>query len=302
MMRNLIISLLAGMSLLCSCTEKKKLTGKEVENKLLQENNLLHDITHYDLLRKLCTEINCADSALLSKKIVLSDQYDPSDTNQILLMPFIAGGPAFKSSAYSDIHSRFILVNPGYIREFTSNNTLGDTASFIPVLQLMLLHEVGHFILEKDGAFDSIIANGGLIGQQISNSEPEYLTELKKTELAADSLAISLVKKSLDFRKSSCITNAFNIELIVPGMQFQLAGTRMIENFGSNHIDFLRDPSTTHPNLELRITFMNYFLTESDTLKMLIDNYLYNRTVTPVHRQEYDLRINQQKEKILPNE
>jgi hypothetical protein len=105
--------------------------------------------------------------------------------------------------------------------------------------------------------------------------------------------------KSSDY---NCLNTAFDIQLLVPGMQFQLAGRRIIDNFGSNTINFLHDPTSDHPNLELRITFMNYFLFPSDSLRLMIDNYLYNRTVAPVHRQELDPRIFQGKEKKLPAE
>jgi hypothetical protein len=155
----------------------------------------------------------------------------------------------------------------------------------------MLLHEAGHFILKTTGAFDAIGDN------KPDNSRPEYLTTVKKTELACDSLAIDLVKSNLTNNSISCKSIGFDVQLIIPGMQLNLAGRRMIDNFGAKQIGFLHDPSNTHPNLELRITFMNYFLNRTDALRQMIDDYIYNRTVAPVHNQEFDPRIYQGQKK-----
>ncbi len=75
--------------------------------------------------------------------------------------------------------------------------------------------------------------------------------------MSADSLAIDLVRRNAQTKNQTCANIAFDIELMVPGMQFQLSGMRMIENFGARDIAFLHDPSSDHPNLELRISFMN---------------------------------------------
>jgi hypothetical protein len=209
-------------------------------------------------------------------------------------------GEALRSSAFSDIKNRFVLLNPAYIRGFTVKNSLSGAGSFKPVLELMLLHEIGHFILGKQGAFDQVAsATGKGTGQQVDNTQPEFLTTIKKVELSADSLAIDIVKRRLKPTSRSCLDAAFDIQTIVPGMQFQISGRRMIDNFGAKDIGFLHDPSSDHPNLELRITFMNYFLHPTDSLRLMIDGYIYNRTVAPVHNQEFDSRIFQGKEKEL---
>jgi hypothetical protein len=193
------------------------------------------------------------------------------------------------------------LLNPGFIKEFTLKNTLNDSISFQPVLKLMLLHEVGHFILKKGGAFDAVNGtNIGLTGERTDDTQPEFITSLKKVELSADSLAIDLVKRKLRSNLGSCLNIAFDIERVVPGMQFQMAGRRMIDNFGATQVGFLHDPSNEHPNLELRVTYMDYFLYPSAQLKQMIDNYIYDRTVAPVHRQEFDPRIFQGTEKKIP--
>jgi hypothetical protein len=100
----------------------------------------------------------------------------------------------------------------------------------------------------------------------------------------------------------SCYGVASSVQLVLPGMQFQLFGLRRLDDFGSSTPNLLRDPSNTHPNLELRIAFMNYYLTGLDSQKQMIDDYLYEREVAPIHRQETDPRIFQGMEKILPED
>lgn len=285
------------------CTDKRPPDGSFVENQILAGYDLAKDYSDAPLLQKLIEDINCADSAILGKRMVLAQEFHSWDTTEILLIPFISNGQTLKSSAYSDIANRYILINPGYIRLFALQNTINDTTAYVPVIELMLLHELGHFILNKPGAFDRITdSSQSKIGEQQSASQPEFLTEIKKTELSADSIAIALAKKRLEDKDRNCLDIAFDLEILVPGMQFQLAGRRIIDNFGSRDINFLHDPSNDHPNLELRVTFMNYFLFPNDSLKQMIDDYLYNRTVAPVHRQEFDPIIYQGSDKRLPEE
>ena len=289
--------------LIFSCRQPLPVNGNQVENQIITANNLRRDFTNPDFLQSVLDEVNCADSAMLKKKIVLSDKYHSGDTTEILLIPFTPKGDNYKSSAYSDVAHRYILINPIYIRDFTLKYTLNDTSSFRPVLELMLLHEAGHFLLRKTGYFDVVSdRQGNGLGEQKSNSQPEYLTAVKKVEMSADSLAIDMVKRRLKPENHSCLDIALSIERVVPGMQFMMAGRRAIDNFGAPDEGFLHDPSNNHPNLELRITFMTYFLFPTEERKQMIDNYLYNRTVAAVHRQEFDPQIYQGKEKILPDQ
>lgn len=295
--------MLAGCLLLAACTDPPpQVDGKEFENSVLVSNNLSKDYAFKNMLLSVIENVNCATLILINKKIVLADRFSSTDTSQILIIPFAPNGRTFKSSAYSDIKSHYILINPSYIKEFAIRNTLNDTTSFKPLLELMILHELGHFILKKAGFFDAITESAGsTLGEQKSSSQPEYITTEKRTEMEADSLAIVMVRKNA-VANSKCFDIGFNVELLIPGMQFQMSGRRMIENFGADNIGFLHDPSNSHPNMELRITFMNYFLNPNDSLKQMIDDYLYNRTVRPVQNQLVDPLIYQGLKKILPGD
>ena len=286
--------------IVASCHHDKPPDGLQVELQLLSDNHLSKDYSNLASLEQAISDVNCADSAVLRKKIVLAKDFRSWDTSQILLVPFVSDGVSFKSSAYSDVKNRFIFISPAYIRQFTLKNTLNDSLAYAPVLKLMLLHEAAHFLLNRSGAFDELSASPTKTGQQRYDTEPEFLTSVKKLEMSADSLAIDIVKRKLASKDYNCLGAALDIQLVLPGMQFQLAGTRIIENFPSNSSSFLHDPSNDHPNLELRVTFMNYFLYPSDSLRQMIDDYLYNRTVAPVSRQLTDPRIFQGDEKKLP--
>ena len=284
--------------LFISCNSDQAADGLAIENQALADNHLNRDFTNTQLLEEIIKDINCTALDVLKRQLVLSEKFHLSDTAEILLIPYISNGKNFKSSAYSDIKNRFILINPSYIREFTLKNILNDTLSYKPVLELMLLHELGHFILEKSGAFDEITDDyKSATGEMKDETQPALITTIKKVELSADSLAIDMIKRKLHSIDYNCLSIVFDVERIVPGMQFQLSGTRMVEHFGSSNIAFLHDPSSDHPNLELRITFMNYFLFPNDSLKIMIDDYLYNRTVTPVHQQEFNPQVYQGQEK-----
>ncbi|PSL26364.1 hypothetical protein [Chitinophaga ginsengisoli] len=302
MRQNWIVSLIAIWMIIACNGNVAKIDGKEVENAVLTANDLSKDYSFESMLDSVIEDVNCAVFPIVNKKIVFQDKYASMDTSQILVIPFSPNGKNFKSSAYSNIKSRYILINPGYIKEFAMKNTLNDATSVKPLLELMILHEIGHFILQRTGAFDAI--NDGdstQLGEQQSNLEPEFITSEKKVELEADSLAIVMVRKQ-KVNKYDCLNVEFNIELLVPAMQFQMSGKRMIDNFGASDIGFLHDPNSSHPNMELRITFMNYFLYPTATLKGLIDDYIYNRTVRPVHNQLLDPRIYQGLEKHLPDD
>ena len=56
---------------------------------------------------------------------------------------------------------------------------------------------------------------------------------------------------------------------MLPGMAFQIFGLRTLEAFG-NPIKIFRDPSPSHPNMELRVAFMNYFLYPTPERKQMI--------------------------------
>lgn len=300
----LIITLLIILSLFSCSEDEKAMKGEAFEEQVLLGTGLRKDSSMDSIMKIVLTGINCLSMTDENKKLVLVQDFVPSDTSQILVVPFTTGLKEYGSSAYSDIQNRFIIINPSYIVSFAKKATLNDTTSIKELISLMLLHELGHFKLRIEGAFDAIkdtLSSSVRTGQMKMNTEPEHLTSLKKAELRVDSVAVSMVKKNIMVKDTNCYTCASGIQLMLPGMSFQLFGTRLIEQFGSP-LKILRDPGPSHPNMELRIAFMNYYLFPTDQLREMIDEYIYNREVAPVIRQQADPRIYQGLEKKLSSE
>jgi len=257
-----------------------------------------------EMLTKAFKGINCLSLTAGNRKMVLSSSFDPDDTTSILVIPFTSGFAEYRSSAYSDIKNRFILINPSYIVDFAKRNTLNDSTNMVGLVSLMLLHELGHFITGINGSFDGIVKDSATekrTGEMKMDTEPEYLTTIKRMEMKVDSIAISLIKGSITSKNMDCYGTASDIQLLLPGMSFQMFGMTMLKQFGKQS-KILRDPSSSHPNMELRIAFMNYFLSPTDQLKQMIDEYIYNREIAPIERQQTDPRIFQGQEKILPED
>ncbi len=180
---------------------------------------------------------------------------------------------------------------------FADNYTLGGKDGFETILSLVLLHELGHFAINQNVGFEMTTEKTVLHGQL--PTEPEDMTSLKKVELRVDSLAVKWVAAVGLNPSAQCSSVCMDIQLLVPSMSFMLAGRRMIDDFGNPNIDFLMDSGFSHPNLELRITFMDYYLNPTPKKKEQIDYYIYKRTVEPIHNQELDPRIFQGQEKRL---
>ncbi len=296
-------SFLILLILLSACKDSK-LTGTEFEKQVLEQAGLRKDTSMNEVLIKALEGVNCLSSTVGKRKMILAGIFDPSDSNSILIIPFSSGLTEFRSSAYSDIKNHFVLLNPSYIAAFAEKNTLNDTTNMTGLISLMLLHELGHFITGFDGSFDAIREDSTVVkqtGEIKMDTEPEYLTTIKKREMEVDSIAMSLVKRSVNSMNRDCFSVTADIQILLPGMSFSMFGIRLIDQFGQR-VKILRDPSSSHPNMELRIAFMNYFLYPSDQLKEIIDQYLYDREVTPVQLQLTDPHIYQGQEKILPED
>ena len=284
------------------CSEKKP-TGQEYASEVLSQLGIYQDTTDNNILTHVMAEVNCLSAEVGGKRVVLEDKFIYGDTNLILLIPYSTMLKDLSSPAFSEISNHYIIINPTFIRKFAKESLLNDTTGLPALFKLILLHELGHFKLGFNGAYDApeIKRNNLNLGEQKMDTEPEYLTTVKRREMSVDSMAILMVKKGLSSKDMNCLSPALDVEIMLPGMSFQLFGIRLLDQFGQPN-KILRDPSPSHPNMELRVAFMNYFLMPNDQLKEMIDDYLYNREVAPVHQQEIDPRIYQGTEKILPGD
>lgn len=278
----------------CSTSATAPDEVKLYERSVLEIYSAEKDSAFIDVLSKALRQLNCITEAEYTKSFVLSNNYVAGDSALILVIPFKSILGNRSSCAYSNVGKRFILFNTSMVQEFMAANTSGDSTDLLNVMGFVLLHELGHFVLGKEGAFDEIKSSQSTTGEIDFRTTPEFLTSYKKVELAADSIGAACIKKHRSNSKNlDCFSAASGIEILLPGMQFRLFGLRTLTHFGTSTPNLLKDPSITHPNMELRVAFMNYYLSGLASQKQMIDDYLYERETAPVHRQEMDTRIYQ---------
>jgi hypothetical protein len=282
---------------------KSKVSNKDIASNYLIEKGYVADHTIDNELTEVINGINILTKQYLNKTFVTEANYNPTDTNQILVTPFRKKIGVGTVSAFSSIENRLVFICPLQIKDFVSANSLSDTADIKGYLGIILLHELGHFSMGISGSFDENSAENTVqnsqLGEQDMGTEPELMTIQKRLELKVDSLAVELVKKGVKITDANCFNACMNIQLTISGAEFMLFGKRLLENFGSTTPKLIRDKNWTHPNLELRLAFMNYYLNPTLEKQSQIDNYLYQREVEPIRRQETDPRIYQGERKVI---
>lgn len=285
--------------LLAACSSKDdQQYGLTLESTVLSKHGLARNMLYDSLFHAVIKELNCV-ARRSGNRFVFARDFDKDNDSLIMLVPVRSPYTSNKSSAFSNIRNRYILINPDYLIDFAAKSLLSDSTDWNRITCLILLHELGHFQLNKPGAFDSLAsAPAPMLGEQQTNTEPEYLTTNKRLELSVDSTAVSMIRDLTAFKDMDCFSVAADLQRILPGMQFQLFGH--FDQLSTGNVRMLRDPSPTHPNMELRITFLNYYLFGNPQSKQLIDDYLYEREVAPIHRQETAPYINQDAVKNIP--
>jgi hypothetical protein len=276
------------LAVFVSCSPRP--TNKEISTNYLIENGFIPDHTIDKKLNDVIKGINLLARNKLNKEFVLDQDYNPSDSNQILVVPFRRKMEIGTVSAFSSIKDRLVFISPLQIKKFVESNSLNDNADISGYLGIILLHELSHFSLRISGSYDETSGEPeeqeSKIGGQNMGTEPILMTSKKRLELKVDSLAVELVKSGIKVTDGDCFHTCLNIELAINGAEFMLFGKRLIENFGTTTPKMIRDNSWTHPNLELRLAFMNFYLNPTLEKQRQIDDYLYEREVEPVHRQE----------------
>jgi len=287
------------ISLLTFASCSNTLTNKDIANDYLAEKGLVADHTIDGSLIEVIDGINILAKQNLNKQFVLEGKYNPTDSNQILIVPYRKKTGKETVSAFSSIENRLVFISPLKIKEFVESNSLSESADILGYLGIVLLHELSHFTLGISGSFDETsYESESHLGEQNMNTEPILMTSQKRLELKVDSFAIELIKKGVKVTEGNCFSICLSMQLAISGAEFMLFGKRLIENFGTLTPKMIRDKNWTHPNLELRLAFMNFYLNPTSEKQYQIDDYLYQREVEPVHRQENDPRIFQDERRI----
>lgn len=284
-----LINIFAGL-LFVSCRQQEKVSSFDIEKQFLAQNGLDIDKSINQDLRIILEKLNSLDSKIFNKKLKLAGDFNPEDADEILVIPYSSTRENNYSEGFSDIKNQLILLNVSAIRNFAAKNALSAEESLLPVVELIILHEIGHFILGKEGAFDEKTIT--ISHSMEEETKPEFITTLKKIELDADSLAIDLLKKGVK-QKNNFTDISNDLQLLLPGLQFQMFGNRLPNSWFLGGKQILHDPSIDYPNMELRVMFMNYFLYPTEERRLQIQEYMYNRTAAPIHLQEFTPKIYQ---------
>ena len=289
-----------GLFLTVGC--RKAQTGKQRQQEVLHASGLVEEVLYTQAIGAALPGIGRIAQATMGRHLQLAANYAPADTSAILVIPCFSTGQQLASTAYSNVPERYILLNPRAIEAYLKATGLDVTTDEKAVVSLMLMHELGHFKLRKVGAFDFMSPSGAsssVLGEQKDDLTPINMTTQKRLELAVDSTAVALLKLPAVNTDPISFSTKVDVQLVLPKLAYWLTGLRVIGNFGLPTISVLRDPSPSHPNMELRATFMSYYFSPTPTGRQLIDDYLYAREVEPLNRQAQDPRIFQEREKVL---
>ncbi len=286
--------------ILTSCV--KKPNHKDFAINYLREKGYVEDHTIDIKLEQIIKGINILSKQSLNKYFVLDTNYDPTDPDQILVIPFRKKNGIGTVSGFSSIENKLVFICPLQIKEFVATNSLSDSSDISGYLGIVLLHELSHFALGVSGSFDEnsqISEEKSGLGELDLGTEPILMTTQKRLELKVDSVAIEMIKAGIKSKNTDCFKMCTDIQLSVVGSEFVLFGKRLLENFGNQSSDIIRDKSWSHPNLELRLAFMNYYLNPTLEKRRQIDNYLYQREIEPLNKQSKEPRIYNGYDKIL---
>ncbi len=260
--------------LFTSCDRKIK--GDQYESNIVKQlgvRNYEFDTTFIELLPQINELMKEVGSDL---EIKLSNDFNYQSKEEILLIPLT---PYSKQiSASSNIDYRFILLNPDYINTIMYEIML-DTDVFKDIILLLIIHELCHFELGKSGQFDELIALS--INEKSSLNADNYsnFNESKLLELKVDSLAVSYIQKASisNNKKASSIANSLKKQLGI--LEASVAIDRITNFYGTANFNVLNDLSKTHPNFELRLAFMNYYLNPLESKKRMLDKFIEEREI-----------------------
>lgn len=297
-----LISIL--LFLISSCTRKdEKQNSSTIALNYLNEKGYVEDHTTDAEIEKIIDGLNILTRQNAKKYFTLASNYKTNDANQILIVPFRKKSQGATPTAFSSIQDNLVFICPLQIKEFVLKNSISDSTDITGYLGLILLHELGHFSLKISGSFDeSILSDRGeiaTIGEQDLGTDPVVLNLQKRLELKIDSLAVESIRKGIKIMEGTCSGTCFSIEFAITNAQFNFMGRRIIKNFGTAKGKTILDESWTHPNLELRLAFMNYYLNPTIEQWNQINDYLYQREIAPILLQETDPRIFQGRKKLL---
>jgi len=260
--------------LISSCNHKNN--GKEYESEIVGQlgvRNHEFDTIFVELLPQINQLMKEVGSNL---EIKLSNDFDFQKREEILLIPLTPYSK--RISASSNIDYRFILINPDYINTIMYEIML-DTDVFKDILTLLIIHELCHFELGKSGQFDEILTESININGILNGDNYPNFNESKLIELRVDSLAISYIQKATKSKNQATCSLSNSLKKQLGILEASVAIDRITNFYGTPNFNVLNDLSKTHPNFELRLAFMNYYLNPSASKKRMLNKFIEEREI-----------------------
>lgn len=259
---------------LFSCNRSIK--GEDYEAAILQQLGLRNhefDSVFVELLPQINALVKESGSKI---EIKLSKDFHYENKNEILVIPITAF--AKKISASSNLEYRFILINPEYINSIIYEIML-DGNVFREIAAVLLMHEFCHFELGKPGLFDEIVSTAINNDSENISYRNSSFNEEKILELKVDSLAVNYLKIGSESKNETCslFSNLIIKQLRI--LEATVAIERITNFYDTEDFLFLNDLSKSHPNFELRLAFMNYYLNPSDAKKRMLDRFIEVREI-----------------------
>lgn len=267
------ICVLVILSILFSCKGSTK--GSEYEAEILEHFGVRS--SEYDsILSAIIPQINLLlKEGGSDQQLELSADFQYNNINEILLIPIV---PFVNNiSASSNIENRFILINPNYVNNIIYEVLL-DPDGIKDIFSIILIHEMCHFELNTQGMFDEFVDNSKLKPNEIPNHFLN-INSLKVLELKVDSLAISHINNGLKSQNINCSNFSNSLKKQLPILEGTVFANRLMNNYGTPDFNLLTDLSKSHPNFELRLAFMNYYLNPTDQKKKMLEIFIKEREI-----------------------
>lgn len=183
--------------------------------------------------------------------------------------------PGSVSAAYSIMvpnNCGCVFIQPVAVQQWIAKYSSASTAMMAiepsSMLAFMLLHELGHIENGDPGQFEDAQ------GRPAFNLDP---SEQKRREQSADDLAADrLTAASADTAALAGWLDAQTLQMDLGSLSWNLSSIRLLDNFGATVLcsaSVFQDAGYTHPNLELRMLYVNDRLTNTSTSHDLLTSF-----------------------------
>ncbi len=206
-----------------------------------------------------------------------------ADTSEVRVFAAAPDGLAGSEVMSSDGGCRCVITQVGAMTSWLQRQTgRGEERLDVDIRDLlayMLLHEVGHIVHGDSPARVEPSAT--------PNHKPGFnldVTAQKDREVAADRYAAEAISAAIADRGTDRGIAAAKIALTLSQMSWNLAGHRVLDNFGGTVLhqpSLFQDAGLSHPNLEWRILVVNDAISSTEASHHLLTDFESARRAAP---------------------